>query len=308
MVTAVCAYFNPFCSERRERAYVRFRAGLEAAGVPVVCVEQVFPGVPRVSGSADLWITGGDLLWQKECLLQLGIEKALAGGASRLFITDADVVFETPDAWDRIDRSFEGLDWFQPFESVSLDYSERTLVKNSALSFPDPVRYGIGHSGSCWAGTAKFFRTVPLYPYALLGGGDVVMTHLLASCWKHGASSQRFADLAAYICEWALYPGLLPSILKWAGEAGPSPFRQGHTPNVRIRALNHGSYAGRQYHDRYARWRRGGQPPLPGRDFCIGPHGLLNWLLHPNEWEPVAAKYFQSRECEAPNDGATRGM
>lgn len=308
MMTAICAYFNPFCSERRERAYVRWRAALEAAGVAVICVEQVFPGVPRVSGSADLSITGGDLLWQKECLLQLGIEKALARGASRLVITDADIVFETPDAWDRIDRSFENLDWFQPFESVSLDYSEKEMVRNSAMSFPDPVRYGIGHPGSCWAGTAEFFRAVPLYPYALLGGGDVVLTHLLASCWKHGASSQRFADLASYICEQVLYPGLLPSILEWAGEAGRNRFRQGHTPGVHIRALDHGSYAGRQYHNRYVRWGQREQPPLPKRDFCIGPHGLLNWLVHPNKWEPVAAQYFQSRERVSPDDGAKRGI
>ena len=308
MLTVVCAYFNPFCSERRERAYVRFRAALESAGVAVICVEQVFPGVPRVTGSTDLSVTGGDLLWQKECLLQLGIEKALAGGATRLVISDADIVFETPDAWDRIDRSFEGLDWFQPFESVSLDYSEGGIVKNSALSFPDSVRYGFGHPGSCWAGTAKFFRAVTLYPYALLGGGDVVMTHLLASCWKHGASSQRFADLARYICEWVLYPGLLPSILEWAGKAGQSRFRQGHTPSVRIRALDHGSHAARQYHNRYACWVHGAQPPLPSRDFYIGPHGLLNWLQHPNEWEPVAVKYFHSRERGTPEDGASRGM
>ena len=299
MLTAVCAYFNPFSSEKRERAYVRFRAGLEAAGVAVVCVEQVLPGVPRVSNSGDLCVRGGDVLWQKECLLQLGIEKALAAGASGIVVMDADIVFETPNAWDRIDRSFEGLDWFQPFESVSLDYSEGRLVKSSALSFPDP-RYGFGHPGSCWAGTAEFFRTAPIYPYALLGGGDVVMTHLLAWCWKHGPHSERFSDLATYLCDRVLYPGLLPSILEWAEAAGRRRFVYGYTPNVRIRALDHGSRAGRQYHSRYAAWGSSARPPLPGKDFRVGPKGLLTWVAQPNVWEPVAAKYFESREREVP--------
>ena len=307
MLTAVCAYFNPFGSRQREHAYVRFRSGLEAAGVAVICAEQRFPGVPRVSGAGDVCVTGGDELWQKECLLQLGIDKALATGASRLVLVDADILFETPNAWDRIDRSFEGLDWFQPFESVSLEYADGPLFRNSALSFADP-RYGLGHPGSCWAGTAEVFRTVPIYPYALLGAGDVVLTHLLVWCWKHGPHSDRFANLAAYICNAALYPGLLPSILTWAKTAGRHRFRYGHTSDVRIRALDHGSYAGRRYHDRYAVWSRGARSPLPGEDFCVGPQGLLTWMARPNPWEPAAAQYFMSRERETPDEPAQCGM
>jgi hypothetical protein len=306
MLTAVCAYFNPLGSRARERAYARFRAGLEAAGVALVCAEQTFAGVPRVGGDGDLSVVAGDLLWQKECLLQLGVGKALAAGASRLLLLDADILFETPDAWARIDRSFDDLDWFQPFESVALDYSDGPLVRASALSFPDP-RYGVGHPGSCWAGTAEVFRTVPIYPYALLGGGDVVMTHLLAWCWKHGPHSERFADLAAYLCGRALYSGLLPSVLAWAEAAGRCRFRYGHTPEVRIRALDHGSRARRRYHGRYAAWAGAARPPLPGQDFRVGTEGLLTWAETPNPWGPVAAKYFESREREAPDEPARCG-
>lgn len=308
MVTVICSYFNRFRSERRERAYVRFRTELERAGISVVCVEQVFPGISRVSGSADLAIDGGDVLWQKECLLQLGINNVLASGETKLVVADADIVFETPDAWERINRSFESLDWFQPFESVSLDYSDGVLVKESALSFQDPIRYGFGHPGSCWAGTASFFRAVSLYPYALLGGGDVIMTHLLASSWKHGARSQRFQDLATYISREVLYPGLLPSILEWAAEAGQVRFRRGCTSGVHLRALDHGSHAGRRYHNRYRTWSSELLSPLPGKDFCIGANGLLKWVQHPNKWEPVATRYFESRERDSLNDATTDGI
>ena len=301
MLTAVCAYFNPFGSGAREQAYERFRAGLEAAGITVVCAEQKFAGVPRVGGEGDLYVEGGDHLWQKECLLQLGVERGLAVGASRLLLLDADIVFETQDAWARIDRSFEDLDWFQPFESVALEYADGPLVRASALSFPDPC-YGLGHPGSCWAGTAEVFRTVPIYPYALLGGGDVVLTHLLAWCWKHGPHSQRFADLATYLCGRALYSGLLPSVLAWAETAGHHRFRYGHTPEVRIRALDHGPRARRRYHSRYAKWQCGSRPPMPGRDFFVGAKGLLMWAETPNPWELVATNYFESRERDVPDE------
>jgi hypothetical protein len=310
MVTVVCAYFNPFTSSEREIAYYEFREGLERSGISVLCVEQSFLHVPRVSRSSDISLPCGELFWQKECLLQLGIDEALSRGESHIVLADADIIFETANAWDYIMSAFEEFDWFQPFETVSLGYAEGTIRKKSALSYPDPVRYGIGHPGCCWAGTAEFFRTVRLYPFALLGGGDVVMTHLLATCWKHGASSERFVDLATYLCDVALYPELLPSILEWAAGIGRTHFRQGHASGVHIQAINHGSYASRRYHDRYAVWHSGPQKgggPIPGRDFSLNSRGLLAWAEYSSTWRPVVSKYFESREREClPNRNSNR--
>ncbi|MCG8074180.1 MAG: hypothetical protein N0C86_19580, partial [Candidatus Thiodiazotropha taylori] len=244
-------------------------------------------------------------LWQKECLLQLGINEALSRGESHIVVTDADVLFETPYSWDRIMQTFEAYDWFQPYETASLEYSDGALDTPSAMSFADPVRYGAGHPGSCWAGTSAFFRSVPLYPYALLGGGDVVMTHLLATCWKHGASSKRFADLAAYICDKALFPQLLPSILEWAKLAGHFTFRYGHTTGVHIRALDHGSRKSRGYNSRYSHWL--GTKPIPQKDYFVGPQGLLTWRRRPNKWEDEVVAYFRSREQSSATEPLTAG-
>ncbi|CAE6860385.1 hypothetical protein R69658_07588 [Paraburkholderia aspalathi] len=176
MTIVVCAYFNPFGSVGREKAFHQFRRALDSSDVRHLCVEQALPGVGRVSRRGDICVPSGELLWQKECLLQIGIDEALARGEGQIVVTDADLLFTTPDAWERISATFEEFDWFQPFETVSLGYAEGTICKKSALSYPDPVRYGAGHSGCAWAGTDLFFRTVRLYPFALLGGGDVVMS------------------------------------------------------------------------------------------------------------------------------------
>jgi hypothetical protein len=298
MTIVVCAYFNPFGSLGRENAFHAFRQALDMSGIRQLCVEQALPGVRRVTRHGDICLPTGSLLWQKECLLQIGIDEALARGEERIVVTDADLLFTTQDAWKRISSTFDEFDWFQPFETVTLGYAEGTICKRSALSYPDPIRYGVGHSGSAWAGTDLFFKTVRLYPFALLGGGDVVMTHLLATSWKHGPSSPRFADLATYICDVVLYPDLLPSIVDWATCFGAKPFRQGHTAGVHIQAIEHGSYAARKYHNRYAQWHSPSDQagaPKPGRDFSRNAQGLLVWNNRQNKWQSAALEYFRGR-------------
>lgn len=298
MTIVVYAYFNPFGSIGREKALHEFRHALDSSGVRHLCVEQAVLGVRRISRREDICVSTGELLWQKECLLQIGIDEALARGERRIVISDADLLFTTQDAWKRISATFEEFDWFQPFETVSLGYTEGTICKRSALSYLDPVRYGVGHSGSAWAGTDLFFKAVRLYPFALLGGGDVVMTHLLATSWKHGPTSERFADLATHICDTVLYPELMPSILEWARCFGATPFRHGHTAGVHAQAIEHGTYASRRYHDRYAPWRSTsaeGGGPSPGRDFSMNDQGLLVWRELQNNWRSTAMAYFKSR-------------
>jgi hypothetical protein len=298
MVTAVCAYFNPFGAAGRERAFHEFRNALDRSGIQHLCVEQLFAGVPRVSRQGDICVSTGDLMWQKECLLQIGIDEAVARGEEKIVVTDADLLFTTPDAWIRISATFELFDWFQPFETTSLGYAEGAICKRSALSYPDPVRYGTGHPGCAWAGTGRFFKAVRLDPFALLGGGDVIMTHLLATCWKHGGSSQRFADLTEHICKAVLYRELMPSILDWAQCLRSHRFRQGYTAGVHVQAIDHGSYASRRYDDRYAQWRpprvQGGGP-IPGRDFGVDETGLLAWHERENNWKPAVLDYFKGR-------------
>ena len=298
MTTVVYCYFNPFGSPGREKAFQEFRSALDLSDVNQLCVEQGFRGIKRVSRSGDIFVSTGEIFWQKECLLQIGIDEAITRGEQQIVVTDADLRFTSPDAWIRISATFEKFDWFQPFETVSMDYLEGAICKRSALSYSDPVRYGVGHPGCAWAGTSEFFKTVRLYPFALMGGGDVVMTHLLATSWKHGPLSERFSDIATYIGDAVLYPDLIPSILDWFGSFGKMSFRSGHTAGVHIRTIEHGTYTSRRYHDRYALWRHSnanGGGPKPGRDFFLNDRGLLEWRELPNIWQSTVFEYFRSR-------------
>lgn len=297
-IIAVCAFFNPFHSESRKRAFGIFRSSLESNGIPVLCVEQVYQGVAQVSCSTDITVSGGDLLWQKECLLQIGIDRVIADGYTKVLICDADIIFESPHCLESINESFSKYDYFQPFESITMEYSDGALVRPSAMSVDSPRPYGSGHPGSCWAASSEFLQKVRLFPYAILGGGDVVMTHLCDAIIEHGSESSRFIDLCVYFTNHVLYRNLNVSLLAWALQFKGTSFRMGHTIGVQLRSLDHGPRIKRMYQERYLPWRgdRANYAPQPKIDFDVCASGLLRWTTHKDEWNMVALKYFRMRD------------
>jgi hypothetical protein len=297
---AICAFFNPFNSPRRRKAFSFHRRHFEHFGIRHLCVEQVFVGVPAVSGPDDITVTGGALIWQKECLLQLGIDQALKEGYDKIILCDADIIFETPGALRMIDSSFEEFDFFQPFETITMEYSDGDVNRNSAMSIALPRLYGCGHPGSCWAASRRFLERVRLYPYALLGGGDVVMTHLSSAALHHGPGSQRFRDLCVYFTNHVLYPMLADTLLSWAHQFEGNSFKLGHTANVKIRSLDHGSQRRRQYTERYLPWQGAyaRNAPRPIIDFGVCPLGVLDWIAARDEWITATSEYLRSRDLK----------
>jgi hypothetical protein len=297
---AVCAFFNSFNSQRRVQAFKLCRANLEQSGIRVLCVEQLFPGVPSVCRSTDIALKGGALLWQKECLLQIGIDRAIEEGYDKIMMCDADIVFETHNFIELIEASFSKYDYFQPFETISMEYSDGEVVRRSAMSVDFPRPYGSGHPGSCWAASKNFLQKIRLYPYAILGGGDVVMTHLCSTAVEHGPNSARFVDLCVYFTNYVLYPNLAESLLSWARQFDDTSFRVGHTPDVRLRSLDHGARALRMYNERYDPWRGESAmaAPRPILDFEVCTSGLLDWNSRRDEWIRLVSAYLGMRDYE----------
>jgi len=298
-VIAVCAYFNPFGSERRENVFRRFRTEMESRGVSVLCVEQRLDGVRSVIQPGDIAVSGGDLLWQKEALLQLGIDHALVQGAERVLITDADIVFDANEAIGAIAEAFEKFDYFQAYETIVLEYSEEPRIKRSALSYGGVDRFGLGHCGSCWGARASVLRELRLFAHALMGGGDVAMTHLVAALARHGGASSRFEDLCIHFSEVALWPNALGALLEWgrATKASLTGMKVGYAAGVSARALDHGSFTSRKYEARYRDWRGANRErgPRPNMDFGLDGAGLLTWRTKPNPWESAVERYLKER-------------
>src|SRR5262245_46174241 len=93
---AITCHFNPVGYHRRLQNYHTFRQHL---AVPLVTVELAFNGSFELRGSdADILVQlrGGDVLWQKERLLNLAL-KSLPDSCDKVAWLDCDVVFESQD-------------------------------------------------------------------------------------------------------------------------------------------------------------------------------------------------------------------
>lgn len=127
------------------------------------------------------------------------------------------------------------------------------------------------------------------------------MTHLCSAAVEHGPASRRFLDLCIYFANHVLYPNLVQTLMTWAGQFHATSFRIGHTAGVRLRSLDHGAYALRNYHERYESWRGEGSltAPHPAMDFNVGATGLLEWISEPRfDWVSLIHAYFGTRDGE----------
>src|SRR5688572_16303245 len=94
---AITTYFNPTGSRRRLANYRAFRASLAA---PLLTVEWAPDGrFELADGDADMLVqlNGGNTMWQKERLLNVGIAR-LPASCHYVAWLDCDIVFDS-DAW-----------------------------------------------------------------------------------------------------------------------------------------------------------------------------------------------------------------
>ena len=118
-ISGLCCYFNPSRSRQRLRNYERFRKLLTATGMPLLTVELALPEAPfDLRPSRDVIpIQGGDVMWQKERLLQIGAERLIDDGFEKIALLDADIIFEK-SSWPRlVSRALDTFPVVQCFRS-----------------------------------------------------------------------------------------------------------------------------------------------------------------------------------------------
>ena len=125
---AVTSYFNPVGWRSRLATYRLFRAHLD---VPLLTVEWSPEGRFELGpGDADLLVqvAGGDLMWQKERLLNLGIDR-LPASARYVAWVDCDVVFGDPDWASRACEALAHTSALQLFSEIAyLDASQTAAL------------------------------------------------------------------------------------------------------------------------------------------------------------------------------------
>lgn len=191
---AVVPYQNPCGYRSRFQNFKIFRENL---GVPLLVVEISRTGAFELTPQdADIVIqmVAEDRLWQKECLINIGIQ-ALPGSAQYVAWLDCDIVFETDD-WvaEVCDKLRGGFDLVQPFSGVvhqtseekaqfpdALDFSKEVSEPSAGLAIsqnkftfsPSRGRSEFSH-GHAWCSTRARMEQYPLYDRMICGGGDTI--------------------------------------------------------------------------------------------------------------------------------------
>lgn len=292
-MAAVCCHFNPTGSVQRVRNYERFRRLIDRDGIPLVTVELAFDDSPfdLPPGRQMIQIRGGDVMWQKERLLQVGAERALDEGFRKLVFLDADVVFRDDDWAGRVSRVLDSTPVVQCFSRAIRNYADAVLVQNSAVSNvvdkglePGPAK------GIAWGILADTFEKAGLYQHCVVGGGDTAFAFAALGFTNGDAGRSEILPLPvfmepagklmnAHYTEWA-------DRLYRAAGGGCGYVEQ------TVFTLSHGSRQDRNYVDRHMIL----EGFDPEREVAVDPCGAFVWTGAGRDRAGKVAEYFLNRQ------------
>jgi hypothetical protein len=226
-IWGVTAIFNPAGYRSKLTNFERFRAGMARAGLPLLTVELAFGDAPFQlrEGDADKLVSlrGGDVLWQKERLLNVGV-RALPADCDKVVWLDADILFED-EAWvAKTARALEQYVVVQPFSrsvrllpgesSIALDAlpvgsSEHQVLHSMAFGVAHKglsslSRYLVhGHCGYAWAARRSLLAKHGLYDANILGNGDLSTAHTMFGGSRYLKTERLSTDAARHLAGWA---------------------------------------------------------------------------------------------------------
>lgn len=312
MLWSITCHFNPCRYSTKLANYRTFRRHLRT---PLVTVELVFDGVGELRpGDADRLVTlrGGDVLWQKERLLNVALA-SLPASCDAVAWVDADVVFLRDDWPAAAAAMLERLPLLQPFSHMvslpregSLDEAavippQRVAVARAiaesrcspaALSENGASMQFAVASGRAWVIRRDVLDRHGLYDAMVVGSGDK-MIHLAAlGMAERVPSAYSMNDRqAAHYLEWAR-----PFHDAIGGRVG---YVEGSVVH-----LWHGSMTARRYNQRHVDFARFDFDPRA--DIRIDAGGCWRWNSDKPAMHAFVTDYFAGRNEDGADVGTGR--
>jgi hypothetical protein len=300
---AITSYFNPIGYRNRSENYKVFRTHLN---VPLITVELAYGSQFELEkGDADILVqlSGGDVMWQKERLLNIALE-ALPPTCTKVAWIDCDVIFENTDwaveASSMLDR-YPLIQLFEQVHYMPRDAVLETFDKGSAevfrIAFASAVASGIPaidcleqaidrtfgrySVGMAWAARRELIERHGLYDCCILGAGDRALVSAAVGHFEH---SVQYNNMTSW--ERSKY-------LDWA-----KPFHEDTRAQVGFVTgdlwhLWHGSLKNRHYLDRHANMPQFAFNPT--KDIEIDENGLWRWKSPKLAFHKFVRDYFSSR-------------
>lgn len=297
-VWAITSFFNPAGYRRRLLNYRQFHAALQ---VPLATIELSFDDRWELNGSdADILVrvTDGDVMWQKERLLNLLI-KRLPPECKYVAWLDSDVLFQDP-GWPRqateILTSVPLTQLFTTLSHLDQDGNRSTnipLMPSTAaavhagrpasvvLQTANDTLYGPTGRGMAWAARRDLLEQHGFYDSCVVGGGD---TALLGAAY---GVPEMLAN------KWSMHPAQRERYLRWAHAFHRDVGSNVGTLPGEIHHLWHGNLDDRHYLKRHIDLVGHGFDPT--KDIRLGINGAWRWASHKPEMHALVKDYFHSR-------------
>ena len=291
---AITTFFNPAGHRRRLLNYRRFRAALQ---VPLATAELSFDGSWELAHSdADLLVrmTDGDVMWQKERLLNLVVAQ-LPPECEYVAWIDADVLLQDPDWPDQAVDALESVSLVQLFDTARdlgpdgavprvCGPSVVAVARAGQSTFGPGIRHGLA-----WAARRELVARHGFYDSCVIGSGDTAL--MRAAFGVPDAVARRLR----------MSPAERDHYFRWAeGFHDEVDGRVGVLPGE-IHHLWHGDLEDRRYNRRHhdlAVHRFDPQADLrPGRE------GAWRWASDKPALHALLRDYFRSR-CDDGRAGA----
>jgi len=205
---AITSYFNPAGYRRRLETYRQFRERLAA---PLATVELSFDGRFELGPSdadALLQIHGGDVMWQKERLLNLAL-RLPPERCDKIAWLDCDVVFTNGDWAAEVSAALDDVPLVHPFQAradlprdmgpgdlsadVAADAAPSMVylmkdrgVPPADLLVPHPREKRRATQGLAWAARREVLDRHGLYDACILGSADRAMLCAAMGTFEYG--------------------------------------------------------------------------------------------------------------------------
>jgi len=228
-VAVVCCYFNFTNSAFRYKNYQHFQKNIRKHNIKLLTVE--FNPTNRYelnNKDADSLVqtSDGDIMWQKERLLNIGID-LLPSNTDIVIIADTDIVFGREDFVDILCKSLEQYKVVQCFSD--------TLVFNPLLELDDVNFFKLNHNltynfcnmgtsvvrnhlingainrsdsayGLAWAFRYDILKSIKLFDYNIIGSGDKLLFGALFDIlFKHEVAGINIKPYVEYTKNLSLY-------------------------------------------------------------------------------------------------------
>ena len=285
---------------RYQRKYANYRLFRDRLGVPLVAIELAFDAefeLQEEDAEILVQIRGGDILWQKERLLNLALQ-ALPSFCRNVAWVDCDVIFEVADWPERTAQILKRVPLAQLFNRVyrmSPNWKPGEQMPTDAeLLNSSPYLIASGMSvatclgtpasqidcahGYAWAANRQLLERHRLYDACIIGGADSAIVR---------AAYGRFDDALR------LQPLHRDHYLAWA-----EPFYHAVNSNVAflhgtIFHLWHGTTKNRRYRARNEEFRRFEFDPFT--DIAADRGAAWRWISDKREMHDYVREYFASR-------------